>query len=157
MRSLVMALSLCFAASVGMFAQSTNATLGGTISDASGALIPGVTVTAMNLGTGVVATVLTNESGVFQFASLQTGTYKVTAELQGFQTRTYDNVTLGISQQVRLNFTLQVGTLAENVEVTAQTDTLLATSAATVGAVLPDEKLRDLPLRLGNVLDLLNT
>ena len=91
------------------FAQTSNATLGGTVSDATGALIPGVTITATNTATGIVTTVISNEAGAYQFASLQTGTYTVTAELPGFQTQTYNNVALGVSQQVRLNFTLQVG------------------------------------------------
>ena len=56
------------------FAQTTNATLGGTVSDASRALIPGVSVTATNTQTGIVTTVITNETGAYQFASLQTGT-----------------------------------------------------------------------------------
>ena len=63
------------------FAQTTNATLGGTVADATRALIPGVTITVTNTQTGIVNTVVTNETGAYQFASLQTGTYKVTAEL----------------------------------------------------------------------------
>src|SRR3954453_2675903 len=90
-----------------VFSQTTNATLGGTVSDASGALIPGVSITATNVATGVVTTVVSNESGAYQFASLQPGTYKVSGELPGFQTQTYNDVQLGGSQQVRLNFTLQ--------------------------------------------------
>src|SRR5580765_4796401 len=86
------------------FAQTSNATLGGTVSDATGALIPGVTITATNTQTGIVTTVVSNETGAYQFASLQTGTYKVSAELPGFQTQAYNNVVLGVSQQVRLNF-----------------------------------------------------
>src|SRR5204863_1504019 len=96
-------------------AQTTNATLGGTASDATRALIPGVTVTATNTQTGIVTTVVTNETGAYQFASLQTGIYKVTAELPGFQTQTYNAVTLGVAQQVRLNFTLQIGTQSQAV------------------------------------------
>src|SRR5947208_12461363 len=84
-------------------AQTTNATLGGTVSDASRALIPGVTVTATNTQTGIVTTVLTNETGAYQFPSLQTGAYKVTAELPGLQTQAYNEVTLGVAQQLRLN------------------------------------------------------
>src|SRR5436309_10420186 len=137
-----------------MFAQTTNATLGGTVSDATRALIPGVTVTATNTQTGIVTTVVTNETGAYQFASLQTGIYKVTAELPGFQTQTYSDVTLGVSQQVRLNFTLQVGAVAQAVEVTVAADTLLATSSASVGAVFPEYKVRDLPLLTRNVIDL---
>src|SRR5215510_7141230 len=91
------------------FSQSQNARLGGTVSDSSGALIPGVEVTSTNDGTGITTTVVTNEAGTYQFASLQPGAYTVSAVLTGFQTQTYKQVALGISQQVRLNFTLQVG------------------------------------------------
>ena len=57
---------------IALLTQTTNATLGGTISDASGALIPGVTITATNTQTGIVTTVVSNEAGAYQFASLQT-------------------------------------------------------------------------------------
>src|SRR2546425_7786858 len=139
------------------FAQTTNATLGGTVSDATRALIPGVTVTATNTQTGIVSTAVTNETGAYNFPSLQTGIYKVTAELAGFQTQTYNEVTLGVSQQVRLNFTLQVGTQAQSVEVSVSADTLIATTSSSVGAVLPEYKVRDLPLATRNILDLVGT
>src|SRR5215475_13898003 len=139
------------------FAQTTNATLGGSVSDPSHALIPGVTVTATNTATGIVSTTVTNETGAYNFPSLQTGTYKVTAELPGFQTRTYEDVALGVSQQVRLNFSLQVGGQAQSVEVNVAADTLIATTSSSIGAVLPEYKVRDLPLATRNVLDLVNT
>src|SRR5881296_4598665 len=148
---------LCLVFSVGAFAQTSNATLGGTVSDSTGASIPGVAITATNIATGIVNTVLTNEVGAYQFASLQTGTYKVVSELSGFQTQTYNNVTLGISQQVRLNFTLQVGSVAQAVEVTATADTLIATTSSSIGTVLPESQVRDLPLGGRNVMDLLRT
>src|SRR5438552_14109144 len=148
---------LCLVLSIQTFAQTSNATLGGTVSDATGALIPGVAITATNNGTGIVNTVVTNDAGAYQFASLQTGTYTVTAELPGFQTQTRNGVALGVSQQVRLNFTLQVGTLAQTVEVSVAADTLIATSSSSVGAVLPEYKVRDLPLGGRNVMALLGT
>src|SRR5262249_58532188 len=93
----------------------------------------------------------------YQFASLQTGIYKVTAELPGFQTQAYNDVTLGVAQQVRLNFTLQVSTQTQSVEVNVAADTLIATTSSSVGAVLPEYKLRDLPLATRNALDLVLT
>jgi len=139
------------------FGQTTNATVGGTVSDSTGALIPGVSITATNSATGIVTTVITNEAGAYQFASLQTGTYTLKAELSGFQTQTYNQVTLGGSQQVRLNFTLQVSSVATAVEVTAPADTLIATTSASVGSVLPEYRVRDLPLAGRNVMDLVMT
>ncbi len=149
-------LSLCVLLSASLYAQTTNATLGGTVTDPTGALIPGVGITATNTQTGIVTKVVTNEAGAYQFASLQTGTYNVRAELPGFQVETRE-AALGISQQVRLNFTLQVGAVTQSVDVDVQTDTLIATTSASVGAVLPEYKVRDLPLATRNVLDLVNT
>src|SRR5262245_23390367 len=151
------ALLLFFCLNLTAAAQTANATLGGTASDSTGALIPGVTITATNTQTGIVTTVVTNETGAYNFASLQTGIYKVTAELPGFQTQTYSDVTLGVAQQVRLNFTLQVGTQAQSVEVNVAADTLIATTSSSVGSVLPEYKLRDLPLPTRNALDLVLT
>src|SRR5437868_5014565 len=93
-------------------AQTSNATLGGTVSDASGAFIPGVMITATNTATGIVTTVLSNEAGAYQFASLQPGTYDIKAELPGFRTEIAKTFQLGGAQQARLNFTLQVAAAA---------------------------------------------
>ena len=79
---------LCFVFSGEGFAQ-VNSSIGGTVEDPSKALIPGVTITATNTGTGVVNTTITNESGVYNFAALIPGAYKVTAELTGFRTHAY--------------------------------------------------------------------
>jgi Carboxypeptidase regulatory-like domain/TonB dependent receptor len=150
-------LLLVIALGAGAFAQTTNATLGGTVSDASRALIPGVTVTATNTQTGIVSMGVTNETGSYNFPSLQSGTYKVSAELPGFQTQIYNDVSLGVSQQVRLNFALQVSGQSQSVEVNVAADTLIATTSSSVGSVLPEYKVRDLPLATRNVLDLVGT
>src|SRR5437867_9178655 len=106
------AVQLCLVLSVNAFSQSTYATLGGTVQDATGAFIPGVTITATNTGTGIVTTLISNEAGAFQFASLQPGTYDLKAELPGFQVSAAKGFQLGGAQQARFNFTLQVGTSA---------------------------------------------
>src|SRR5437870_13374525 len=77
------------------FGQSSNATVSGTLTDSTGAVLPGVSITATNNGTGVVTSVFSNEAGVYNFASLLPGVYTVKAELSGFQTRTYTDVQLG--------------------------------------------------------------
>lgn len=141
---------------VSAFAQ-VNATVGGTVSDSTGALIPGVDVTATNVNTGIATNRLTNESGNYEFPSLQPGIYTVSAVLSGFQTQTFKNVQLSQGQQVRLNFTLQVGTVATAVEVVVEADTLLATTTASVGNVLPDREVLSLPVSTRNVLDLVRT
>ena len=123
--------------------------------DATGAFIPGVTVTATNVGTGIVTTVISNEAGAYQFASLQPGTYEFKAELVGFQSAITKDFPLGGAQQARLNFTLQVGAAAgTTVEVNVAADTLLATSSNSVGTILPEYKVRDLPLGARDVFGL---
>src|SRR6476661_10401503 len=121
--------------STSAFAQVT-ASLSGTVSDSSGALIPGVEVTAKNTRTGISTTNITNETGSFVLLSLQPGTYTLSAALSGFQTAGYNNVILGQGQQVRLNFSLQVAAAAQSLEVTIAADTVLATTSSSIGNVL---------------------
>ncbi len=146
---------LCLGLSLNAFAQ--NAVMNGTVSDATGALIPGVEVTATNVNTGIVTTTMTNEAGAYNFPSVQPGRYNLSAALPGFQTATYNNIQLSQAQQVRLNFTLQVGTLATGVEVTTDADAALATTSASVGDVLPQMEVSSLPLATRNVIDLIST
>src|SRR5215813_13535623 len=146
---------LCLVLSLNALSQSTNATAGGTVQDSTGAFIPGVTVSATNTGTGIVSTVVSNEAGAYQFASLQPGTYDIKAELPGFQTAIAKAFQLGGAQQARLNFTMQVGAVAgTTIDVNVAADTLLATSSNSVGTILPDYKVRDLPLAVRDVFGL---
>jgi hypothetical protein len=131
-----------------------SASIGGTVSDTSGAFIPGVEVTATNVNTGISTTHLTNESGAYQIPTLQPGTYRLKASLAGFQTATRDNIQLSQGQEVRFNFTMQVGGVATAVEVLADSASALATTTASVGNVVPDLEVRSLPLATRNVIDL---
>jgi len=133
-----------------------NATVAGTVADATGALIPGVEVTATNVNTGIVTSSVTNETGSYNFASLQPGTYKVSAALASFKTQTYDNVLLSQGQQVRLNFNLEVAAVGDTVEVTTSADATLATTSASVGDVLPVQEVQSLPLAVRDVLGLIS-
>jgi len=137
------------------FGQATNATLTGTVADATGAVLPGVSITATNTATGVVSTVLSNEAGAYTIQSLLPGTYTVSAELPGFQKQTYTNSVLGNAITVRLNFALQVATQAQSVEVTVDVDTIISTSSPTIGQVLNERKVQDMPVVGNNVLDML--
>src|SRR5262249_10252431 len=134
------------------FAQSTFATVSGTVADPSGAVLPGVSLTATNSATGVVTTVTSNEAGAYNLTGLLPGAYTVTANLSGFQKATFTNVALGNAQQIRLNFTLQVATAAQTVEVTVAADTLLATSSSSIGEVLTQQKVSELPIVANNLV-----
>src|SRR5262249_35248000 len=122
-----------FTSTAALFSQSSNGTISGTIADATGAVIPSVSVTATNNATAVVTTVLSNEAGAYNFASLLPGTYKVTAMLPGFQTATFNDVQLGNAAQLRLNFKLQVAAAAQTVEVSVEATNLITTSSSSVG------------------------
>src|SRR5262249_38635888 len=91
--------------------------------------------------------------GTYRFGSLQPGTYEVSAQLPGFQGQIF-RLTLGTSQQIRQNFTLQVGAVAQNVDVSIAPDQLLSTVVSSVGNVLPERQVVDLPLVGRNVMDL---
>ncbi|PYS43343.1 MAG: hypothetical protein DMG14_01270, partial [Acidobacteria bacterium] len=151
-RSIFVALLLSVTFSARAFGQSTYATVSGTIEDSSHALLPGVTVTATNNATAVVTTVISNESGAYNLTGLLPGTYTVKAELPGFQTKSFTDVQLGNAAQVRLNSTLQVAGQAQSVEVTVAADTLLATSSSSVGEVLSQQRVQDLPIVGNNVI-----
>src|SRR5262245_12180538 len=139
------------------FGQSTSASVSGTVQEATRPLNPGVTITATAENTGVVTSVLSNESGAYNIPSLLPGTYNVTAELTGFQKRTYTKVALGNAERVRLNFTLTVGTIDTAVEVTVAADTLLATTSSSVGEILSQQRVEALPTIANNVMDFYRT
>jgi hypothetical protein len=138
-------------------AQTGNASVGGFVQDSSRAFIPGVTVTATNTQTGVSAEIITNESGTYNIPSLLPGVYTLRAELPGFRPHIFNEVRLGTNASARYNFTLEVGQLTDSVEVTAEATQLLAETSPTIGQVLPQQQVRDLPLVSTNVLDLMKT
>src|SRR5262249_23144669 len=113
-------------------------------------------VTAKNIGTGVTATTITNESGTYRFPSLQPGSYDTTATLSGFQTQTF-RLALGTSQSIRQNFTLQVGNVTQSVEVTAAADALLTNARPAIGGVRQSNQVLNLPLVGRNVIDLVTS
>src|SRR6185369_1471016 len=138
-------------------AQGGNASVGGFVQDPSQAFIPGVTVTATNTGTNITTSAITNESGTYTIVGLLPGTYKFTAELPGFKTQVISDIQLGQSAVARVNFTLQVGAAAETIEVTAESTALITESSSTIGNVLAQKTVTDLPLVSNNVLDLVTT
>ncbi len=137
-------------------AQVGTSSVNGVVEDATEARIPGVEVMATNVATGIETVVLTNEAGAYNIPNLQAGGYTVRAELPGFQTQIFENVTLVGNDTQQFNFTLEVAAVATAVEVTLDAEELLTQTGATVGDVLPDYSLRALPLVGNDVLDLVN-
>ena len=134
-------------------AQSTNASVGGFVQDPSQAFIPGATVTATNTQTGVVTKAVTNESGTYNIIALLPGTYKLTAELPGFKTQVFNDIVLVVDKVLNLPVTLQPGVITESVEVTGGAP-LIDTATSSLGQVIDNKKVNDLPLNGRNVWSL---
>src|SRR6266853_1403924 len=136
------------------FAQ-TFAALSGDTRDASGAVVTGATVTAVNVGTNAARSVTTNEAGDYSFPSLPPGTYTVKVEKAGFKTVIRNQIELQVQQSARVDFEMQVGQVSESIEVRASA-TLLATEDATVGTVIENKRIVELPLNGRNYLQLVS-
>jgi hypothetical protein len=134
------------------FAQ-TLGTITGEVKDTSGAVIPGATVTAQNNATNAIRDGQSNTAGVYSFPAMQPGTYTVKAELQGFKT-VQNTVELHVEQTLRLDFRLEIGTLSETAEVTGVAP-LITTENATVGTVIENRRIVELPLNGRNYLSLI--
>ena len=142
-----------FMANVGF---SQNAQLGGIATDTTGALLQGVSINATNTETGVITSTLTNEAGAYTFPSLQPGkAYTVSASLSGFQTKTITNVELGTAS-VRENFQLQVSAAQTSVVINADVANAISANSASIGDVLSQERITNLPMVGNNVLSLIN-
>jgi hypothetical protein len=129
--------------------------IGGDTRDASGAAIAGATVTAVNIATNASRTVVSNEAGGYNFPSLPPGTYLVRVEKPGFKTLVRNQIELQVQQAARVDFELQIGQVSESIEV-AGNAALLATDDATVGTVIENRRIVELPLNGRNYLQLVS-
>jgi hypothetical protein len=134
-----------FFAAIGLFAQTNTATITGQVLDSSGAGVPAATITARNVQTGLERTVKTDDSANYTVSALPIGTYEVTSERQGFQKLIKTDIVLQIDQRARVDFTLQIGTTSNTVEVTADVP-LTQTDSSSVGSVIDNRKVVELPL-----------
>ena len=97
-------------------AAQVNSTVGGTVEDARKALIPGVTITATNIQTGVETKTITNDTGSYNFPALPPGSYKIKADLQGFNSKTVSGIELGAGLSFRKNFVLEIAATGTSVD-----------------------------------------
>jgi Ca-activated chloride channel family protein len=141
----------------GVFGTAQGGTISGYASDSTGALIPGVTVTATNTESGVVRTTITNESGAYNFVGLTPGPYRLNATLFGFQTAILVNINLGVAESQRVDIAMKIGTSGTTVEVAADTQSILSQSSSSIGQAMTADKVQNLPLIGNNVLNLLST
>jgi hypothetical protein len=135
-------------------AQSFTGTVVGTVKDSSGAAIPNAAVTITSQQTGRQASVTADVEGRYTSLPLAPGEYRVEASLQGFRPAVRSNVTVQIASTVVVDFALEVGELSEAVEVTAAAGTLETTSS-TIGKVVDNRRILELPLNTRNVYSLI--
>src|SRR5689334_292578 len=151
------ALSVCLVVlvpSLPVFSQANVGRIFGNISDPSGALIPGTSVTVTDVDRGVSRTLVTDEAGAYNAPSLPPGSYRIRAELPGFKAVERPNVVLEIAKELKIDLTLEPGALSEKVTVTDEVP-MIETATATLGGTLQPGTIADLPLNGRNFMNLL--
>ena len=117
----------------------------GRVIDSTGAVLPGATVSVTNVATSIARVAVTNTQGLFRALNLNPGQYEVQVEMQGFRTAIRKNVNLTVGETVNLNFTLDLQSVAESVEVTGNAP-LVNTVNSEVGQTVDTRKVTELPL-----------
>jgi Carboxypeptidase regulatory-like domain/TonB dependent receptor len=153
-RKIVSLMILVAAASLAAHAQST-ATLSGSVTDPSGAVVPQAKITVHSLATGVDRAAISGSSGDYSIASLQPGDYSVTVQAQGFSAYKLASVTLLVDQNVTVNAKLSIASTGEVVNVQSAAPILEAQSI-TVGQSIDEKTVQEVPLNGRHFLDLTN-
>ena len=125
----------------------------GRVTDPSGAVIPGASITLTNVNTSAARNVITTEAGVYTLPSIAPGLYRMRTELPGFKAAVSEPFEVQVQQVVRLNIVLEVGQVSETIEVAATAE-LLQSETATLGAVIENKIITEIPLNGRNYLGL---
>ena len=147
---LILTLSVGLADAVG---QTTTATMTGTVTDSSGAAVPGASVVVENTQTHLQSKVLSNSSGFYRVAGLLPGIYSAIVTKQGFKSTVQNGIELHGQDQAQINFNLSVGAVSESVTVTSS-EPLLQSDSSTVSTVIEEQQIADAPLNGRNVMGL---
>ena len=142
---LVCALAFVLLSGIPLFSQAITAKVVGTVTDPSGAVIPGAKVTIRNVQTNQARTGTTDELGNYEFSFLPVGAYSLSVEAVGFQKSEVRQFTLNVDQVARMDVRMVVGQATQTVEVQAGA-VLMQTEDATVGTVIDSQKVVELPL-----------
>jgi hypothetical protein len=140
-------------AAIPVAAQLPTGAILGTVKDSSGASVPGATVTVRNTDTNLTRTQMTEQDGSYRFSELQVGRYEMRAEAAGFRTENRTGMTLEVTQQGVVNFSLQVGSTAQQVTVSSEIP-MVNTQDSTLGGTVNETKMAELPLNGRNYIDL---
>jgi hypothetical protein len=128
-----------------VFAQVDTGTIAGSVRDSQGAGVPAATVTFVETGTNTTTKTQTNGSGDYASPPLRPGSYKITAAAPGFKTETRGTLVVQLQDRLRLDFAMAVGSVSENVEVTAETPAI-QTDTSSLGEVVSTKEMTQLPL-----------
>jgi hypothetical protein len=150
---LALAVSFVFLAAMPALAQRTTATIRGTVTDSSGAVIPGATVTLKGTDTGLTRTATTNESGVYSFTDLPVGRYSVDASLTNFKGGSVTDIQLSVADDREVNFQLEAGAISEVVSVQSSA-VQVRTIGGEVSGLITGTQVRELPLNGRNFIQL---
>lgn len=134
-------------------AQQGRGTIFGTVTDATGAVLPGATITITNTATNLDTTTVTNESGYYSVPNLLVGSYAVAVTKEGFKKSLQSGLTLEVDQKAQVDLTLETGSVTEVLEITSQ-GSLIDTTTATIGKVIENRRVQELPLNGRNALSL---
>lgn len=147
--ALLAAMLLCAAA----VAQTNRGGISGTVTDATGAVIPGASVTITNVGTNQQQKLTTSAEGAFAATSLDPVVYSVTVEAQGFKKTVVNNIKVDTAATATVNLALEAGAVETVIDVTAETP-LLNTASGTTMQTITERQIQDVPLNNRSVLDL---
>jgi hypothetical protein len=141
--------------SVGSAAAQTNTgQISGTVRDSSGGVLPGVTVTVTNVGTGIEWTEVTGPTGTYTVTNLPVGNYKVTVQIEGFRKAEKSGFALTADGRITADFAMSVGGLAEAVEVTAVSGETVNRTSGELARVIDSSQIQDAALSGRNYLEL---
>jgi hypothetical protein len=135
------------------FAQLGTGTILGTVKDPAGAVVPGATITITNTATGAKRTSTTSNEGYYRAPALPAGTYQLEVSHEGFATAVEKGVVLAVGQDLTVNLSLKIGSISEKVEVTGEA-ALVDTTTSSLGSLVSEQKIADLPLNGRNYVDL---
>ena len=136
-------------------AQTFRGTILGTVTDSSGAAVPGATVTIKNVDTGLTRTVTTTDTGDYSVPELPLGTYTITVEKSGFKAGVVTGVKVDVQSERRADITLQPGEVTQKVEVVGEELPLIESTSNTLGNVMESKVAQNLPVNGGDYLKLL--
>jgi hypothetical protein len=137
---------LLFASTLPGMAQTVTGAVRGTITDPSGAIVSGATVTATNTATGVQTTATTNQTGEYSLRFLQIGSYTLAVQASGFERAAYGPFSLEIDQMAKIDIPLHIGSASTSVEVSDQAQPILETENPTLGETFTENTINSVPL-----------